>query len=61
MTGWSRRSCSKPRTPTLAGRQKNTRPAAGRFFFCYPASVGVLSFEHDSRDEPIIHLWNYRG
>ena len=37
------------------------RPAAGRrrFFFCRPASVGVLGFEHDSRDEPIIRLWNY--
>jgi probable phosphoglycerate mutase len=34
-------------------------PAAGRFFFCRPASVGVLGFEHNSRDEPIIGLWNY--
>jgi broad specificity phosphatase PhoE len=24
-----------------------------------PASVGVLGFEHNSRDEPIIALWNY--
>jgi hypothetical protein len=30
--------------------------AARRFFFCYPGSVGVFGFEHDSRDEPIIHL-----
>lgn len=36
-------------------------PAAGRFFFCRPASVGVLSFEHNSREEPIIGLWNYVG
>jgi hypothetical protein len=23
-------------------------------FFCRPASVGVLAFEHDSLDEPIV-------
>jgi broad specificity phosphatase PhoE len=34
-------------------------PAAGRFFYCRPASVGVLAFEHNNRDEPIIGLWNY--
>ena len=34
-------------------------PGAGRFFFCRPASVGVLAFEHNSREEPIIGLWNY--
>ncbi len=34
-------------------------PGAGRVFFCRPASVGVLAFEHNSRDEPIISLWNY--
>ena len=34
-------------------------PAAGRLFFCRPASVGVLAFEHDSLDEPIVGLWNY--
>jgi len=30
-----------------------------RFFFCRPATVGVLGFEHQNRDEPIIGLWNY--
>ena len=45
----------------IAARWLGGPPAAGRFFFCDPASVGVLSFEHASRDEPIIHLWNYRG
>lgn len=34
-------------------------PADGRFFYCRPASVGVLTFEHNNRDEPIIGLWNY--
>jgi hypothetical protein len=30
-------------------------------FFCRPASVGVLGFEHNSLDEPIIGLWNHVG
>jgi broad specificity phosphatase PhoE len=43
----------------LAARWLGMPPAAGRFFFCRPASVGVLAFEHGNRDEPIIGLWNY--
>jgi broad specificity phosphatase PhoE len=43
----------------IAARWLGLPPPAGRFFFCRPASVGVLSFEHNSRDEPIIGLWNY--
>jgi probable phosphoglycerate mutase len=43
----------------IAARWLGLPPTAGRFFFCRPASVGVLAFEHDSRDEPIIGLWNY--
>jgi probable phosphoglycerate mutase len=43
----------------IAARWLGMPPGAGRFFFCRPASVGVLSFEHGSRDEPIIGLWNY--
>jgi probable phosphoglycerate mutase len=42
-----------------AARWNGLAPAAGRMFFCQPASVGVLGFEHNSRDEPIIRLWNY--
>jgi hypothetical protein len=34
-------------------------PTTGRFFFCRPASVGVLGFEHKCLDEPIIGLWNH--
>jgi hypothetical protein len=30
-------------------------------FFCHPASVGVLGFEHDSREEPIVRQWNCVG
>jgi broad specificity phosphatase PhoE len=43
----------------IAARWLGLPPAAGRVFFCGPASVGVLGFEHDSRDQPIIRLWNY--
>ncbi len=42
----------------IAARWLGLSPAHGRFFFCDPASVGVLGFEHDSRDQPIIRLWN---
>jgi probable phosphoglycerate mutase len=43
----------------IAARWLGLPPADGRFFYCQPASVGLLSFEHDSRDEPIIRRWNY--
>ena len=43
----------------IAARWLGLPPDAGRFFYCRPASVGVLSFEHKNRDEPIIGLWNY--
>jgi probable phosphoglycerate mutase len=43
----------------LAARWCGLAPVAGRVFFCRPASVGVLGFEHDSREQPILRLWNY--
>ncbi|WP_010582111.1 histidine phosphatase family protein [Schlesneria paludicola] len=43
----------------IAARWFGLWPAAGRAFFCRPASIGVLGFEHESRNEPIIRLWNY--
>ena len=43
----------------IAARWLGLPPGAGRFFFCRPASVGVLSFEHKCKDEPIIGLWNH--
>jgi broad specificity phosphatase PhoE len=43
----------------IAARWNGLTPAAGRVFFCRPASVGVIGFEHDSREEPILRLWNY--
>jgi probable phosphoglycerate mutase len=42
----------------IAARWLGLPPAAGRFFYCQPASIGVLAFEHNNRDEPIIALWN---
>ena len=43
----------------IAARWLGLPPAAGTFFFCRPASVGVFAYEHDNRDEPIIFKWNY--
>jgi broad specificity phosphatase PhoE len=43
----------------IAARWLGLPPGAGRFFYCRPASVGVLGFEHRNRDEPIVGLWNY--
>lgn len=43
----------------IAARWSGLAPAVGRLFFCEPASVGVLGFEHGSRDEPIVRRWNF--
>jgi broad specificity phosphatase PhoE len=43
----------------IAARWLGLPPVAGRFFFCRPASVGVLGYEHKRLDEPIIGLWNH--
>ena len=43
----------------IAARWLGLPPDAGRFFYCRPASVGVLGFEHKNRDEPVIGLWNH--
>jgi broad specificity phosphatase PhoE len=43
----------------IAARWLGLPPAAGRFFYCRPASVGVLGYEHNSYEEPIIRAWNY--
>jgi broad specificity phosphatase PhoE len=42
----------------IAARWLGLPPGAGRFFFCRPASVGVLAFEHKRRAEAIISIWN---
>ena len=43
----------------IAARWLALPPAAGKIFYCKPASVGVLAYEHDCLDEPIIFKWNY--
>ena len=43
----------------IAARWLGLVPSAGRAFFCRPASVGVLGYEHESRHEPVLRLWNY--
>jgi broad specificity phosphatase PhoE len=43
----------------IAARWNGLAPTDGRVFFCRPASVGVLGFEHDNREQPIVRLWNY--
>jgi probable phosphoglycerate mutase len=43
----------------IAARWLGLPPGAGRFFYCRPASVGVLDFEHENKHEPIISLWNF--
>jgi probable phosphoglycerate mutase len=43
----------------IAARWNSLPAASGRVFSCSPASVGVLGFEHGSRDEPIVVLWNH--
>jgi probable phosphoglycerate mutase len=42
----------------IAARWLGLPPSAGRFFYCRPASVGVLGYEHKNRDEPVLALWN---
>jgi probable phosphoglycerate mutase len=43
----------------IAARWLGLPPGAGRFFYCRPASVGVLGYEHRKRSEPIVGLWNH--
>jgi probable phosphoglycerate mutase len=44
----------------IAARWLGLPPAAGRFFFCAPASLGALGYEHGP-DEPVVRLWNEEG
>jgi probable phosphoglycerate mutase len=43
----------------IAARWLGLPPATGRVFFCEPASVGVLGFEHNNRAQPVLRLWNF--
>jgi len=42
----------------IAARWNGLAPAAGRVFFRRPASMGVLGFEQERPDQPVIRLWN---
>src|SRR5262245_19811657 len=44
----------------IAARWLGLPASAGRYFFCSPAGLGVLGYEH-SRDEPVLRLWNEGG
>jgi probable phosphoglycerate mutase len=43
----------------IAARWLGLPPGSGRFFYCRPASIGALDFEHENKNEPIIDLWNF--
>ncbi len=42
----------------LTARWLGLPPSDGRLYKLDTASVSVLAYEHDSRDEPVIQLWN---
>jgi probable phosphoglycerate mutase len=42
----------------LTARWLGLPPTDGRLFRLDTASISVLGYEHDSRDEPVIALWN---
>jgi probable phosphoglycerate mutase len=42
----------------LTARWLGLPPSEGRLFMLDTASVSVLGYEHDSKDEPAIALWN---
>jgi probable phosphoglycerate mutase len=42
----------------IAARWLRLPPVVGRCFFCEPASVNILSFEHHSFAEPVVGSWN---
>jgi broad specificity phosphatase PhoE len=42
----------------IAARWLGLPLAAGRCFYCRPASLGTLGFEHDNINEPVVTLWN---
>jgi len=43
----------------ITARWLKMSPETARVFYCRPASIGVLGFEHDRRDEPVLQLWDY--
>ena len=45
----------------IAARWVGLPPTGGRIFVCRPASVGVLGFEDDRCEAPVVCLWNCLG
>jgi broad specificity phosphatase PhoE len=33
-------------------------PQMGRIFYCPPASIGMLGYAHNNRNEPVLQAWN---
>ena len=42
----------------LTARWLGFPPGHGRYFLCGAGSLGILGFEHNSPDEPVLKLWN---
>src|SRR5581483_7231465 len=42
----------------LTARWLGLPAAAGRLFLCDPTSLGLLGYEHEHVDEPVLRLWN---
>jgi probable phosphoglycerate mutase len=42
----------------LGARWLGLEPIAGTYFLLSTASLGILAYEHNSRSEPVIRLWN---
>lgn len=42
----------------LTARWLGLPAADGRLFLCEPTSLGILGYEHDHQEEPVVRLWN---
>jgi broad specificity phosphatase PhoE len=42
----------------LAARWLGLPPAGGRYWWLGTASLSILGYEHNSKDEPVVRLWN---
>jgi probable phosphoglycerate mutase len=42
----------------LTARELGLPAVEGRLFLCSAGSLGILGFEHNNPDEPVLSLWN---